>query len=448
MKKNGKTILGFLLVMFISININAQKGKEDGSKYGHGEDSVDCLRNLSLYREYARNKDYNMAKKYWTHVFDECPKSSKNLYIDGAKMYQDFLDENTDPNRKNTLTDTLMLIYNRRIENFGEKGKVRGRQGADLLKYRRNDGEEYLKQGYDYLMESIDLMHDKVSDAVLPTLLSASITLGSNGVFDAKKVIEDYILISKIVDDKIQKKPTDRLLELKKSMDANFVTEGPGDCETLLGFFNEEIKTKREDPAFLEMLTNLLSSRECTDNELYFTAVKDLYKLAPSASSAIKIAILARDKNLYEESVKYLNEAIQLETDETKKADYYYSMAISYQKMGNKVKSRESALNAVKAKPAFGEPYILIGQLYADSKNECTNSSDNKNLPNAVFWAAVDMFVKAKAADPTIEEQANKLILTYTPFFPNKEDAFFKGWNEGDTYRIGCWINESTRVRF
>jgi tetratricopeptide (TPR) repeat protein len=448
MKKNGKTILGILLVMFISVNIHAQKGKDDGSKYGHGEDSVNCLRNLSLYREYARNKDYNMAKNYWVNAFDECPKSSKNLYIDGAKMYKDFLDKNTDPDRKNTLSDTLMLIYNRRIENFGEKGKVRGRQGADLLKYRRNDGEEYLKQGYDYLMESINLLQDKVSIAVLPTLLSASITLGNNGVFDEKKVIEDYILVSKIADNKIQKRSSDRLLELKKSMDANFVNEGPGNCETLLSFFNEEIKTKRDDPAFLEMLTNLLSSRECTDNELYYTAVKDLYKLAPSASSAIKIALLARDKNLNEESVKYLNEAIQLETDNTKKADYYYSLAISYQKLDNKPKSKESALSAAKLKPAFGEPYVLIGQLYADSKNACTNSSVNKNLPNAVFWAAVDMFVKAKTVDPTIEEQANKLILTYTPFFPNKEDAFFKGWSEGETYRIGCWINESTRVRF
>lgn len=436
-------------MMFVSIGVNAQKGKDDSSKYGHGEDSVNCLRNLSLYREYVRNNDYSMAKKYWENVFDECPKASKNTYIDGTKMYKDFLEKNNNPERKNTLSDTLMLIYNRRIEYFGEKGKVRGRQGADLLRFRRNDGEEYLKQGYDYLKESIKLLDAKVSNAVLPTLLSASITLGNSGTFEAKQVIEDYLLVNRIIDAKIEKKPNNsRLTDLKRAMDVNFVEEGPGDCETLVGFFEEEIKTKKEDPAFLEMLTNLLSTRGCTDNELYFAAVKDLHKLAPSASSAIKIAMLAEDKNLHDQAIKYFQQALQLETEDIKKGDIYFNLALTYKKTKQKSKSREAALNAVKFKPGFGESYLLIGQLYADSKNECTNTADNKNLSNAVYWAAVDMFIKAKTTDRTLEEQANKLILTYTPYFPPKEDAFFKGWNEGDTYRIGCWINESTKVRF
>lgn len=443
-----KTILGIAVLMITSISVNAQKGKEDGSKYGHGEDSIKCLRNLSLYREYVKNKDYPMANKYWVNVFDECPKASKNIYIDGAKIYKSFLNKNSNPNRKNTLTDTLMLIYERRIENFGEKGKVRGRQGADLLRFRRNDGEEYLKKGYDYLKESITLLDVKVSNAVLPTLLSASITLGNSGTFEAKQVIEDYLLVSRIVDAKIAKKPVQNVIELKKAMDANFVEEGPGDCKTLVGFFEEEIKTKKDDTAFLEMLTNLLSNRECTDNELYYMAVKDLHRLAPSASSAIKIAMLAGSKNLNDDAIKYFQEALQLETDELKKGEIYFNLALTYKKAGKKSQSREAALNAVKMKPDFGESYLLIGQLYADSKNDCTNSSDNKNLPSAVYWAAVDMFIKAKKSDATLEEQANKLILTYTPHFPNKEEAFFKGWNEGDTYRIGCWINESTKVRF
>jgi tetratricopeptide (TPR) repeat protein len=448
MKKKVRIILGLTVLIFTSASVNAQKGKEDGSKYGHGEDSIKCLRNLSLYREYVKNKDLPMANTYWVNVFDECPKASKNIYIDGAKIYKSFLDKNSDPNRKNTLTDTLMLIYERRIVHFGEKGKVRGRQGADLLRFRRNDGEEYLKQGYDYLKESITLLDEKVSDAVLPTLLSASITLGNSGTFEAKQVIEDYLLVSRIIDAKIAKKPSPRIIDLKKAMDANFVEEGPGDCKTLVGFFEEEIKTKKEDTAFLEMLTNLLSNRECTDNELYYMAVKDLHRLAPSASSAVKIALLAGSKNLSDDAVKYFQEALQLETDNSKKADIYFNLALTYKKAGQNSKSKEAALKAVNNKPGFGESYLLIGQLYADSKKSCTNTSENKNLPNAVYWAAVDMFIKAKRTDATLEEQANKLILTYTPHFPNKEEAFFKGWNEGDTYRIGCWINESTKVRF
>ncbi len=444
-----KIILTTISIVLLTLNLNAQTGKESGTKYGKGEDSVRCIRNLSLYRGYAKGRDYKMAKVYWVIPFNECPKSSKNLYIDGAKMYKEFIEVEEDQQRRNELIDTLMLIYDQRIENFGQIGNVRGRQGADLLRYRRNDGIEYVKQGYEYLKESIEHDKEKASKAVIPTYLSASITLGNEGEIEAKQVIEDYILVTKIIDAQIAKRPNDsRLTKLKESLDANFIKEGPGDCEELVPYFEGQIADKKDDPAFLEMLTTLLYNRECTDNELYFSALKDLHNLAPSASSAVKIAALAKDKGLHSETLEYLEQALQMETEETKKAAYYLEMAVAYQKTGKMSSAREAALKAAQAKDNFGEPYILIGQLYAESKDACTNASDSKNLPNAVYWLAVDMFKKAKSVDPSVEERANKLILTYSPFFPNKEEAFFKGWNEGETYTAGCWINVSTKVRF
>ena len=445
MEKKVKIFLGLIIIATTTIAVQAQTGKSDGSRFGHGEDSVRCVTNLSLYREYARNKNYNMAIGYWKIVFDECPKASKNIYIDGAKMYRDFIDNTDDQQRKNELCDTLMLIYDRRIQYYKEVGKVRGYQGADLLKYRRNDGIQYVQQGYDYLKQSLELKEEDASKAVLPMLLSASITLYKDGKLTAQQTIEDYIQISSIIDIMIKDKPGDNILPtLKQSLDDNFVNEGPGDCNTLIEYFTEEYKTKKADPAFLTMLTNLLSARGCTDSDLYFTAIKDLYSLAPSAESAVKIAIYARDRGNNDETIEYFNHAIELETDATKVADYDLGIAVAYQKLSDKVKAREFALKAAGAREGFGDPYIFIGQLYADSKNECSK----EKLPNAIYWAAVDKFMKAKAVDPSVEERANKLIATYSPYFPDKEKAFFENILEGSTYTIGCWINESTKVRF
>ena len=36
----------------------AQKGVEDGSRFGHGQDSIDCLNNISLYSENLKTKNY------------------------------------------------------------------------------------------------------------------------------------------------------------------------------------------------------------------------------------------------------------------------------------------------------------------------------------------------------------------------------------------------------
>lgn len=445
MKKKLKILSTLIIITALSYSTQAQTGKESGSKYGKGEDSVSCVRNLSVYRQYAKNKDYTMAIEYWKPVFEECPKASKNIYIDGAKIYKKLLSSSNSPERKTELSDTLMLIYDRRIENFGDKGSVRGRQGADLLKYRRNDGIEYLKQGYGYLKESIEIQGFKSSKAVLPTMLSASITMYNQSAIEASQVIEDYMAVSKIIDHLISNKPADkRLKDLKASIDGNFVTEGPGECETLINYFTEEHKTKGEDVEFLKMLTSLLRQRECTGSELFFTASKDLHTLAPSSESALNIAAQARSKEKYTEAIDYYNQAIEMEEVLDKTADYHFGIAICQHKLNNKSQSRESALKAVSIRSGYGEPYILIGQLYAGSKDNCTSIE----LPNAIYWAAVDMFVKAKNIDPSIAERANKLISTYSKYYPNKEEAFFLDVTEGSSYRIGCWLNVTTNARF
>ena len=53
----------------------------------------------------------------------------------------------------------------------------------------------------------------------------------------------------------------------------------------------------------------------------------------------------------------------------------------------------------------------------------------------------------AKNIDNNIADLANKKIASYSKYLPTKEDAFFNNYNEGDSYIIGCWINESTKVR-
>jgi hypothetical protein len=59
----------------ISSALMAQKGVEDGSIYGHGEDSIRCLQNLSLYQPYAKQGDYASALEFWEIVYAECPAS-------------------------------------------------------------------------------------------------------------------------------------------------------------------------------------------------------------------------------------------------------------------------------------------------------------------------------------------------------------------------------------
>ncbi len=445
MKHLSKKIYLIILTCFFISSLLGQKGVEDGSKYGHGEDSIRCIKNLSLYREYARQDDYVSAYPFWKIVFDECPRSSKNIYIDGVKIYRYFIDETDNTKRGSDLTDTLMLIYDRRLKYYNEIANVRGRQGVDLLRYRRNEDIQYIKQAYDYLEESIEAGGNNSSNPVLATFVSASITLYQNEEIDENRVIEDYITAFNIIQNKMKIRPKNaRLKSLMTSIDNNFINEGPAQCSTLERYFSVELKDKPENAGFLRMLTSLLQKRDCSDSELFFDASKKLHTMEPSAQSAVNIASMAFNNGLFSEAADYYTQALQLETDSTKKAEWYYGMAACYRERGRKSEARSYALQSIKLNPDWGEPYLLIGQLYADSKSDCNSLS----LPNAVFWAAVDKFDKARQADPSIEAKANKLILTYSNYFPNKEEAFFQDVYPGNTYTVGCWINEKTLARF
>ena len=101
----------------------AQKGVEDGSKYGHGEDSLRCLENSSLYYQYYKQKNYNDAFAYWEIVFNECPLSSMNIYSHGERMVESMYRKEKDAAKKAELYSLLMKVYDQRAKYYGTHKK-------------------------------------------------------------------------------------------------------------------------------------------------------------------------------------------------------------------------------------------------------------------------------------------------------------------------------------
>ena len=78
-------LIGALLLAPLAM-LQAQTGVTDGSPFGHGEDSVRCRENISLLTSYAKSGSFKDAKPFWENALKECPGSSKNIYIYGAKI--------------------------------------------------------------------------------------------------------------------------------------------------------------------------------------------------------------------------------------------------------------------------------------------------------------------------------------------------------------------------
>lgn len=422
----------------------SQKGITDGSQYGHGEDSVQCLRNMSLSREYSRNKNYEEALKYWRNAIAECPRSSKNLYIDGVNIIKNEITKASDPKIQSAYVDTLMLLYDWRIQHFGERGNVLGRKGVDLMRYRR-DELPYVEQAYQILRESVNLEKGKSNEAAMATLFSSGILLYRNNKLTAEQVLNDYTLLSDITKAQLAKKPTDKdIITLRETLDQNLAQSGAATCDKMSEIFSPKYELSKTDLAFLENLTTLLNLTNCQETKLFFDASVSLDAIKPSALSAGNIATMAYKKEDFQTSYNFFKKAVERETDNIKKAEYLYSLAGVASKLELKSESRTYALQAADLKPGWGDPYILIGTLYAGSRSDCPGIK----LPNAIYWAAIDKFLKAKAVDASCAARADQLIDAYRPHYPNKEEAFFNGIKEGDNYRVECWINEDTKARF
>jgi len=445
MKTINKLTLAILTVFISATVAVGQKGVEDGSKYGHGEDSIRCLTNLSLYTEFYKQNNYEDAVKPWKIVYNECPKSTKNVYLHGENMLTDAIENAEDKEQKKALIDSLMGLYDKRIKYFNQKGFVLGKKGLDWIKYSEKTLGTFQK-GYDILKESIELRGNESSIGVLVSFMQSTGTLYENNELTGQDVVENYDKALKILDKRLEKNANDNYAQRgKEIIDKIFKGTDAANCENVIKLFKPRFEENPENIDLLKNITTLLDELNCTDSKLYADAAEKLHELEPSAESAHHLAKLFYSKKNFSKSVTYYKEAIELQDDAEKKAQYYLELGeLTYTKLNDKPTARSYARKAINADSDNGRAYILIGRMYADSQESCGKDEFEKQ---AVLWAAVDKFIQAKNADPSVKEEANGYINSYQPRFPDKKTIFFQNYKLGDTYTVGCWINENTTVR-
>lgn len=442
MKKFVFIIAAIMAICISTQYTYSQKGIEDGSQYGKGHDSVVCVKSLSLYREFVKQNNYKDALGPWRVVFTECPKSSKNIYIDGVKLYSDLIQKEKDPEIQNKLIDTLMMIYDQRILYFKQEGNVRGRQGVDLLRFKRDDLDA-LKKGYDYLSKSIELEKNKSSLAVIATYMMATFSLKQSEKIECDQVIKNFLISDAILDEQYAKEKDEQIQEVKVTILSNLITSGCGSCESMIAYYEPMFEEKKNDLNYLKSVTNLLSGLKCEESDLFGNAAIARLPLDPSAEAAVKIAQYFAKKEEYGNAADYYKKAVELETDSSKLADYYNQLAKISVKLNQYSSARSYAYKAINNRQGFGEPYLYIGISYALGASGCGDDFTQRT----VYWAAVDKFYQAKSVDPSVSEDANKYINAYSGQFPDKEELFMRGMKDGDSYSVGCWINETTKVR-
>lgn len=461
MKKFMKPLL-LLSILAAAITAHAQ---EDPAAAAQDEE---CNIKASLYYESLKVKNYKDAYENWLYCVEHCPTMHPNMYMHGVDILAGLLDQATDENEKSRLRTQLIETFDKRLELFPNDRRtyVLVQKAAKLAKYNAAEPEGVIS----IIREAIACDRAELDAVALDLYFVQAATLLNEKKYTLSQMFDIYDEITEILDmnrsalqlryNKImadrdttqQLDPaTAREVKMLEALLRNneIVTnnvdkrmEPLATCDRLVKLYTEQFEENKANETWLRKSVQLLQRKGCIDQPIYVKAAEAYYALSPNARAARAIALLSIRNDDYRKAAEYFRKAAEESDNESDKARNYFNLAQAYAKLGQKASSRTAAQTALGIDPGMGEAWMLIGQLYASSSNECGTNEFEKR---AVHYAAIDMYRKALAADPSVAEEARKAISHSQAYAPDRTLIFQMG-RGGEKLTIGCWMNYTVTI--
>ena len=411
-----------------------------------------------VYKDFFGLGNYDEAFPLWRKAYELAPGSNgrvKSHFDDGITLYADLMTKTDVQAEKKSYMDSIVSIYAKRELCF------------------EADQDYYAQKAFDYFYK----LNDFVTEDEIYKAFTTAIEAGNGN-------IPYYIInpFTRVIYDRVY----DGKIELSEASGyavalTNAIQEGVNNCEGascksweiineyapkllstfegLDSFYDCTYYTKKyvslyeQNPDDCEIInqaySRLLRGGCAVDDEQFLTikAAKDeKCFVPPPPPGLLRQGYTAYQDGDFNGAVSFFEKFVEENDDIERKAKYLMLIAkIYYGDIKNYPKSRSYALKAAKIKEGWGEPYILIGKLYASSGPLCGPGRGWDS--QIVTWPAIDMFTYAKKIDPSVSSEANKWISTYRKYMPKKEDIFLRGISAGSSFRVGCWIQENTIVR-
>ncbi len=414
------------------------------TKYGDTPEIQEkCKQKLSLYREYRDQKLYDDAITHWRVAYNICPKSAKTLYTDGVDFYE-YKHKNAAKEQKTAYADSIFMVYDQRIANFGEEGKVLGMKGVAMFKYANDRSEEI----YAILKKSIELRKEKSGPSTIDVYFRTMLKLLAEEKVTKAEMLEEYLVLSDYLSAGLEKNPKyEKVYQgAKDNLDELFVKIAA--CEDIVGIAKERYDAAPDDLENLKKLSKILEKRSCTDSEVFANVANKLYAKEPSHQSAYALGIYYLKQGSASKALGFFKEAIDMCGDCPEKEDYLLAASSAAVSAGQASTAANYARKVLQVNPNSGKAYMIIADAIAASK-----CGDNEFTRKAPYYLAVDYLIKAKSVDSEVASAANQKIAAYKARFPDKKMLFQYSMIDGsgnvksDPITIGCWVNETTKAR-
>lgn len=451
----------FSVVLLLSFGIDAQT-------------ELECKTKLSIFHEAVKAKKYDAAYEPWLYVKNNCPNLNLAIYSDGEKILKHKI-ENSKGEIQLSFVNDMLDLWLLRKEHF-KNDTPQGEYEAKACQLQYDHKEELGKTTLE-LFECFDAAFNADKETFthpkgLYTYFSLMVELFDSGKKSSAELFDNYDDVSEKIEVEIQnyseklnalvekidnggrltsseenkKKAYESYLKnytlIQNNMDV--VVDKRATCENLIPLYTKDFEIHQNDSIWLKRSVSRMYHKDCTDDDLYETLVKQYDKVAPSADTKVYVATVLMKKGKYDEAYEYLSQGYGLEERPYKKAKLAITIGLIYKKKHNYIKARNMFLDALRLNPANGKPHLYIASMYAESAKDKSCGKDNFHQ-RAIFWLATEEAQKASRVDPTLQSSVKAYVDNYLAKAPTKEEIFLSGL-AGKTLKIGCWINRSIKV--
>ena len=432
----------------ISVAVLALAGSATLSAQGKfGPDSAECIKYLSYYTEYYKQKNYDSAIPNWRKAYQLCPPTSRyTLLQNGTTLIKRLIQQNAkNPAYRAALVDSLMTIYDQRVQYWPKYATTSlNNKASDIYNYMK---KEPMKM-YEGLTEIISINKAATTPNVFLFQVNTAIDLYKDGILEPETVINAYETAIAYLAEAQPKNDAEKSAVEKTVADVEnlFISSQVASCENLLELFGPRYEADPQNLDLAKNIVRMMSVTEgCTDNDLFLNAVTTMYNLEPSYTSAYFLYKLYSSRSDVANAMKYMEEAISAaESDSETDANYSFELAAFCYKNGKNADAVAYAQKAIELSDALdGKAYMLMGTIWGSIV--CPGNDIEQR---AKYWVAVDYMNKAKNADETLAEDANNYIRQYSAYYPQTAEAFMYDVTDGQSYTVSCaGMRATTTVR-
>lgn len=415
----------------------------------------------AIYKDQMMLKKWDAARRVWSVGYQLAPATNGSVtghFSDGVTIYSELAKATSDQGLRVRYVDTIRMINAKYEQCFTVDGATMSRRAYDY--YYALDSLISEDEKWATFIKAIELNKGKMvyftinpfTSMLVERIITNRISFeeGRKYVNIVQKSIEEGSKNCKGAGcegwDVVKSYAPDRLESLEgidDFYDCTYYADKyfalyklyPDSCDVITTAYARMLRGKclDSDPRIIEVRAK--RNAQCIEASV------------TQATGPLRLGYDAYGEGRYSQAVNYFEEYIKSTDDNEKKAKYALLIAkIYYGDLRNFSQSRKWAYEAAKYKKGWGDPYILIGKLYASSGPLC--GPGRGFASQVVTWPAIDKFAYAKSIDPSVSGEANRLINQYTKYMPSNEDIFQRTEiKEGSSYFVGCWIQESTRVR-